>query len=87
MENYENIYYANCPHFTVGRGDQWSENGYLLFEGTVYRYEEDRKEQCGTTTLPMSIEQFLDYADQQQIEVPDDFLNKLRKSLENDKTK
>ena len=78
MENYENIRYSNCPHFTIGRVDQWGENGFLLFEGKVYRYEEDRKEQYGTTTSPMSIEQFLVYAEQQQISIPEDFLSMLK---------
>ena len=35
MENYEHIYYLDCPHFTVGRVDQWGEQGYLLFEGKI----------------------------------------------------
>ena len=41
MENYENIFYLDCPHFTVGRVDQWGEQGYLLFDDKVYAYEED----------------------------------------------
>jgi len=49
MENSDDIYYQNCPHFTVGRVDQWGEHGYLLYEGRVYFYEEDRKEHCGST--------------------------------------
>jgi len=77
MQNYEHIHYLSCPHFTIGRVDQWGENGYLLFEGNVYRYEEDRKEQCGTTTSPMSINDFLIYAKQQQITIPDEFMKVL----------
>ena len=78
MENYENIWYADCPHFTVGRVDQWGEQGYLLFENRVYWYDEDRKDQCGTTTSPMEIKDFLIYAEQRQIEIPDDFIAKLK---------
>ena len=74
METYENIYYGDCPHFTVGRADQWGEQGYLLFEGKVYSYEEDRKDQCGRTFSPISIEDFLAYAEKNQIEIPEDFL-------------
>jgi hypothetical protein len=78
MENYENIYYDNCPHFTVGKVDQWFEHGYLLFEGKVYSYDEDRKDQCGTTHSPMSIADFLEYANKNQISIPEDFMKKLR---------
>ena len=79
MENYENIYYGNCPHFTVGKVDQWGEQGYLLFEGKVYSYDEDRKDQCGTTHSPMIIADFLVYANNHQISIPEDFMNELMK--------
>ena len=78
MENYEQIFYLDCPHFTVGRVDQWGERGYLLFEGKVYSYEEDRKEQCGRTYSPTAIEEFLMEAERLQIAVPDEFLEKLK---------
>ena len=83
MENYENIWYLDCPHFTVGRVDQWGESGYLLFEDKVYAYEENRKDQCGTTNSPMTIEEFLIFADKQQIQVPGDFVTKLEESQNN----
>jgi hypothetical protein len=78
MENYEHIFYLDCPHFTVGHADQWGEQGYLLFEGNVYFYEEDRKDQCGSTSSPQTIEAFLIYANARQIEIPDEFLTKLK---------
>ena len=81
MENYEQIYYLDCPHFTVGRVDQWGESGYLLFEDKVYYYEEDRKDQCGTTNSPMTIRDFLTYAEKSQILIPDDFMEKLMRVL------
>jgi hypothetical protein len=77
MENYEDIYYLDCPHFTVGHVDQWGEHGYLLFGGRVYFYEEDRKEQCGTTRSPRTIKEFLAYAEKHQIPIPEDFLKKV----------
>lgn len=77
MENYENIYYLDCPHFTVGRVDQWGEHGYLLYDGKVYSYEEDRKEQSGTTYSPMTVPEFLAYAESQRIEIPTDFMELL----------
>ena len=77
MQNYENIHYLDCPHFTVGRADQWGERGYLLFENEVYSYEVDRKEQCGSTTSPMSIADFLVYAKEQSISIPEEFMNAL----------
>lgn len=77
MENYENFFYLDCPHFTVGRVDQWGEQGYLLFEGKVYSYEEDRKDQCGRTHSPMTIKDFLAFAENSQIAIPADFLKKL----------
>jgi hypothetical protein len=77
MKNYEQIFYLDCPHFTTGRVDQWGEHGYLLFESKVYFYEEDRKEQCGSTCSPMTIKDFLDYAENNQISIPNDFLQKL----------
>ncbi len=81
MENYEQIYYLDCPHFTVGRVDQWGESGYLLFENKVYYYEEDRKEQCGSTHSPMTIKDFLTYAEKSQIAIPAEFLEKLKGNL------
>mgnify|MGYP001162053035 CR=1 FL=1 len=77
LENYENIFYLDCPHFTVGHVDQWGEQGYLLFEGKVYSYDEDRKNQCGTTDSPMSISDFLKYAEKQEILIPDNFMETL----------
>jgi hypothetical protein len=77
MENYEEIFYLDCPHFTVGHVDQWGEHGFLLFAGKVYSYEADRKEQCGTTHSPTSVMDFLVYAEQHQISVPEDFKAKL----------
>jgi hypothetical protein len=78
MENYEHIFYRDCPHFTVGRVDQWGEHGHLLFEGQVYFYEENRKDQCGRTYSPMSITDFLAYAENSAISIPDSFMVKLR---------
>lgn len=78
MENYEEIFYLDCPHFTVGRVDQWGEQGYLLFKGKIYEYEENRKDQCGTTHSPMTISDFLMYAEKQQISIPEDFMQKLK---------
>lgn len=78
MENYEHIFYLDCPHFTVGHVDQWGEQGYLLFEGKIYEYEENRKDQCGTTHSPTTIEEFLIYAERRQISIPDVFLKKLK---------
>jgi hypothetical protein len=77
METYEQIYYLDCPHFTVGRVDQWGEQGYLLFEGKVYSYEEDRKNQRGSTHSPTLIEDFLMFAERFQISIPADFALKL----------
>jgi hypothetical protein len=77
MENYEQIFYRDCPHFTVGRVDQWGEHGYLLFENKVYAYEEDRKDQCGRTYSQMSIPDFLAHAENSEISIPDDFVEKL----------
>lgn len=78
MENYNHIYYGNCPHFTVGNADQWSEQGYLFFENKVYYYEEDRKEQFGTTKSPMTITDFLIYAERHQIAIPQEFMRELK---------
>jgi hypothetical protein len=77
MENYEQIFYLDCPHFTVGRVDQWGEQGYLLFEDKVYSYEEDRKNQCGSTHSPTTIKDFLKSAEQLQISIPADFMEQL----------
>ena len=77
MEDYGHIHYLQCPHFTIGRVDQWGEHGYLLFEGRVFRYEEDRKEQCGSTFSPMSVKDFLRFAEQQQLVIPKGFMAKL----------
>jgi hypothetical protein len=78
MENYEQIFYLNCPHFTVGHVDQWGEQGYLLFQDKVYSYEENRKDQCGTTHSPMTIPDFLIYAETEQITIPAEFMEKLK---------
>ena len=77
MENYENIFYLDCPHFTVGHVDQWGEHGYLLFEDKVYAYEEDRKDQCGRTYSPFTAAQFLEHARKYGIAIPEDFMRLL----------
>jgi hypothetical protein len=81
MENYEKIFYLDCPHFTVGHVDQWGEQGFLLFEDKVYAYDEDRKDQCGSTHSPRAIEDFLMFAETQQISIPNDFMEKLNGSI------
>ena len=73
MENNEQIWYLDCPHFTVGRVDQWGESGYLLFERKVYFYEVDRKDQCSSATFPKSIDEFLSYAKEYRIVIPEEF--------------
>ena len=78
VENFDHIFYRDCLHFTVGHVDQWGEQGYLLFEGKVYSYEEDRKDQCGRTYAPTSIEEFLLSVERQNITVPNEFLEKLK---------
>jgi hypothetical protein len=83
MENYKEIYYLDCPHFTEGLVDQWGESGYLLFEDKVYYYEEDRKDQSGSVRLPRSIDDFLVYAENQRISIPDDFMEKLKEIQNN----
>lgn len=80
MENYENIHYLDYPHFTVGHVDQWGERGYLLYDGKVYWYEEDRKEQWSTTRSPVSIKEFLAVAEKTQLSIPEDFLRKLKET-------
>lgn len=77
MENYEHIFYLDCPHFTVGHVDQWGENGYLLFEDKIYAYEQDRKDQCGRTYSPLTIGEFLEYANWHGIKIPDQFMQLL----------
>ena len=81
MENFEHIWYLDCPHYTVGNVDQWGEHGYLLFENKVYSYEEDRKEQTGGTSSPQTIVEFLTYAESNQLTIPDDFMEKLKAAL------
>lgn len=77
QKKYNHIYYKDCPHFTVGRVDQWGEQGYLLFEGLVYEYHENRKDQYGETFNPKEVEDFLIYAKDENILIPNDFLDLL----------
>jgi hypothetical protein len=79
MDSFDEIFYQNCPHFTVGNVDQWGEQGYLLHERKVYSYEEDRKNQCGRTYAPMSVVDFLTYAEREGIIIPEGFLRELNK--------
>jgi hypothetical protein len=75
--------YLDYPHFTVGRVDQWGEQGYLLYQGKVYCYEEDRKNQYGTTHSPCTIGDFWASAERLQIAIPSDFMACLQASLKN----
>ena len=86
MENHQDIVYLDCPHFTVGHVDQWGEQGYLLFEGTVYWYEVDRKDQCDSMSSPLAIRDFLIYAEKNQISIPESFMKKLTEAR-NDPTR
>ena len=73
-KDYNHIYYSDCPHFTIGKVDQWGESGYLFYEGMVYEYMEDRKDQYGRTFNPSTVEAFLLYAKRSNLEIPDYFL-------------
>lgn len=73
MENYNHIYYGDCPHFALPGADQWGEDGFLFYEGMVYEYFEDRKENYGKTHKPRTIKDFLRYASEQRIEIPESF--------------
>jgi hypothetical protein len=84
VQDYEHIFYLNCPHFTVGHVDQWGEHGYLLYEERVYFYEVDRKDQCDSTCSPMTIAEFLEYASSRSIEIPDEFRAQLSRSGKTD---
>ena len=81
MENFDQIWYLDCPHFTVGHVDQWGEHGYLLFEDKVYSYDEDRKEQIGSTNSPQTITDFLTFAENNELAMPDDFMEKLKAAM------
>ena len=76
-KNYYHIHYINCPHFTVGHVDQWGEQGYLFYEGMVYEYDEDRKCQTGSTFNPRSVEDFINFAKENDITIPPAFLKVL----------
>ncbi len=80
-DNYD-IYYRDCPHFTIGRVDQWGEQGYLFYEGMVYNYVEDRKDQWGRTYNQQSIGSFLDQAEREKLTIPEFFRKVLMDSLE-----
>ena len=71
---YDHIWYNNCPHFTVGRVDQWGEQGYLFFDGNVYQYYEDRKDQWGETYNQMSVKEFMSFAEKRGLTIPEEFL-------------
>ena len=73
MQNYDDIFYLDHPHFTVGKVDQWGEEGYFLYDGLVYAYEENRKDQCGETHSPLAVRDFLAYAESRGLEIPEDF--------------
>ena len=79
-DDFAHINYLDCPHFTVGNVDQWSEHGYLLFEGMIYWYEVDRKDQCDNIRSPLTIRDFLTIAKEKQIAIPDSFMDKLAES-------
>jgi hypothetical protein len=81
MANFDQIWYLDCPHFTVGRVDQWGEHGYLLFENKVYSYDEDRKEQTGSTNSPQTIAEFLTFAKSNHLAIPGDFMEKLKAAM------
>lgn len=78
-KTYNHIWYQDCPHFYIGRADQWGERGYLLFENEVYEYMVDRKEQYDIVKRPKSVADFLAYAQVENITVPDKFLKELNK--------
>lgn len=72
------IHYSLCPHFTVGRVDQWGEQGYFYYESYVYGYSEDRKSQHTNTASPRTITAFISYAKANKVEIPATFLAVLK---------
>lgn len=64
----------------MGRVDQWGESGYLFFDGHVYAYEEDRKDQCGRTYLKMTVPEFVDLSGRLKIDIPAEFMASLKEN-------
>lgn len=54
--------------------DQWGEQGYLFFEDHVYEYHEDRKGQWGETYIKRTVSEFMSYAQDRSLEIPNEFL-------------
>ena len=67
-------YYGNKPHFTSEPPNQWFEKGYFLFEGKVFPYQDDRSANYYHVGEPISIEAFLSFTEDQNIEIPEEFL-------------
>jgi hypothetical protein len=46
----------------------------------VYWYEVDRKEQCENTRSPLTIEEFLSYAESNKLSIPGYFMARLKEA-------
>ena len=82
-DEFPHVSYWEHPHYAC-EADQWGEYGYLLYEGKVYHYHEDRKEQLGWTDSPRSIEDFLAFIRKKRIKISPEFRALLKEELGND---
>lgn len=73
QEKKKKVFYGDYPHFGVS-GSQWEEKGYVFYEGEVYSYRLDRKDQFDEMYYPQSIEEFLASAMEKKLNIPDAFL-------------
>ncbi len=74
METYNHINYKKCFYFNVGTLNQWQERGFLVHEGMVYHFYDDRHDNYYEVSMKMTPEEFRVYARKQKLKVPSGFI-------------
>lgn len=74
MKTYNHIDYRQCTYFNVGIPNQWHEQGFLVYEGMIYRYSDDRHDNYYQVDWKMTPEEFSVYARNHELEIPSGFL-------------
>ena len=74
MSAEKRIFYADHPHFKVGKHNQFYQQGYFYYDGDFYFYDEDNHEGTYYTNIVASnMDDFADYMEEADLDIPDSF--------------
>ncbi|MFT5617895.1 MAG: hypothetical protein ACI85I_001121 [Arenicella sp.] len=77
MKTYNHIDYRQWPYFNIGIPNQWHEEGFMIYEGMIYRFADDKHDFHYQIDMKMTSQEFIDYTKKKEIKIPTGFMNQL----------